>query len=403
MGVGISYMGTKRELAPSVSDVISRAQTGPLLDAFAGMCSVAEEVATRRQVWTNDVQTFAAEVGRALFTSHDEPPLPIRTADLHFPGFDKHRQRLEEEFRTAVDAEDELLESSTYERFSELKKRLSRRLSRLIGRSKRGSRNLFTLTYSDSYFGIRQAIEADAVIESINCASWQGVTTSDHRRWLMIALGRAFLKIANSTGHFAQYLKPNEHSYKRFLSQRRRRLWTEWLFSTGELMAVGTADWRRRNKAFNEDSLTLITALGSSTERPAVIYSDPPYTDDQYSRFYHILETLLLYDYPVPSGAGLYRTNRFTTPFSLKSKALDAFQRLVQACARTGADLVLSYPTNGLLCETGTSVLNLLRRWYSRVECCYALTHDHSTFGASKGTVRAQVTEFIYLARPCQQ
>jgi adenine-specific DNA-methyltransferase len=58
LGVSISYMGTKRDLAPAVCDVISHAQQGTMLDAFAGMCSVAERVATARQVWSNDAKSL---------------------------------------------------------------------------------------------------------------------------------------------------------------------------------------------------------------------------------------------------------------------------------------------------------------------------------------------------------
>jgi adenine-specific DNA-methyltransferase len=73
MAVNISYMGTKKELAPSVAAVIRQTQRGVMLDAFAGMGTVGEEVAPVRQVWSNDAQLFAAEVGRALFSARDEP------------------------------------------------------------------------------------------------------------------------------------------------------------------------------------------------------------------------------------------------------------------------------------------------------------------------------------------
>jgi adenine-specific DNA-methyltransferase len=131
----------------------------------------------------------------------------------------------------------------------------------------------------------------------------------------------------------------------------------------------------------------------------SVIYADPPYTDDQYSRFYHLLETLCLYDYPVVSRAGLYRPNRFQTAFSLKSKAQDALQKLIDASARAGADLVLSYPTNGLANKAGANVRAMLKKQFRHVEICNSISHLHSTFGASKGTSQSAATELIYLAR----
>ena len=399
MAVNISYMGTKKELAPVVGQVIRDCQSGILLDAFAGMCSVGEVVAPRRQVWSNDTQVFAAEVGRALFTSTDEPPNVLRTADLHFEAFQRHRQDLEKCCPRSLEAERNLLDSPNFRVFSRRRTILSRALSLDLARIQRGRYNLFSGTYSDSYFGLHQAIEVDAIVYAIRSSHMAGLVTIDQKRWLTIGLARALLKISNSTGHFAQFLKPKTSSYERYLRQRRRNPWTDWLYSVGELAATGTLDWRRKNKSFHQDSLLLLPKLLKLKTRPSVIYADPPYTDDQYSRFYHLLDTLMLYDFPKVSGAGLYRGERFQTPFSLKSKAVSAFDSLVSAAARTGADFVLSYPSNGLIHEVGVDPGDLLRRYFRHVECCYSLPYSHSTFGASKGAARASVTELVYRAK----
>jgi adenine-specific DNA-methyltransferase len=399
MAVNISYMGTKKELAPSVAAVIRQTQRGVMLDASAGMGTVGEEVAPARQVWSNDVQLFAAEVGRALFSSHDEPPGTLQAADEHFNDFELHRLRLASKCSVTLKAEDCLLESVSFSAFSRRKVFLSKALVVEAGKLRNRSGNLFTRTYAGNYFGIHQAIEADSILHALALNHSQGRITDDQKRWLTIALGRALLKIANSTGHFAQFLKPKRTSYKRYLRQRRRSLWTEWLFSTGELRAVGTVDWRRRNRSFHEDSVGLLPKFVKAKERPSVIYADPPYTDDQYSRYYHLLDTLMLYDYPVVTGAGLYRPGRFQASFSIKSKAVAAFDSLVRNASRTGADLVLSYPSNGLIHEVGVDPKEILAKHFRSVECCYSLPHSHSTFGASKGSAHADVTELIYLAK----
>lgn len=399
MAVNISYMGSKRELAPAVADVISHAQRGILLDAFAGMCSVGEQVAPTRQVWNNDTQLFSAEVARALFVSRDEPPRPIFTVDTLYPNFERHHLSLTAAFPSSIAAEQRLLDSDSYEKFRKRHSHLAKVLATEVAAAPARQDNLFCLKYSNSYFGIQQAISIDAIFKSISTATDTKIISSDQRRWLLIALGRTLLKIANSTGHFAQFLKPKESSYKKHLRQRRRDVWEQWLFSTGELNPVGHAAWRQKNKCFNEDSLKLIPKFARTKQRPAVIYADPPYTDDQYSRFYHLLDTLILYDYPALSGAGLYRGNRFTTPFSLKSKVASSFESLVKGVAKIGADLVLSYPTNGLLYEAKVTPSEILRKHFSQVERCYSARHHHSTFGASKGAVKSSVTEVIYLAK----
>ena len=94
MSVNISYMGTKRQLAPAVASVIKGAQPGILFDAFSGMCTVGEEVGVSRPVWTNDTQLFAAEVGAALFTSQSIPPQAGEISDKLYSEFQTRRQRL---------------------------------------------------------------------------------------------------------------------------------------------------------------------------------------------------------------------------------------------------------------------------------------------------------------------
>lgn len=399
MAVNITYMGTKRDLAALVAEVACQTQTGVLLDAFAGMCTVGEQVAPSRQIWSNDVQVFAAEVARALFTSVDDPPDAIWTADLHFDEFERHRRRLADKYDEPLGTEVHLGSADTFTAFTKRRNLLKHQLSCITKKFRRRNRNLFTTTYSDSYFGLRQAIDADAIVGAIAEIYEAGKTSLDQKRWCLLALGRALLKVANSTGHFAQFLTPNRSSFRRFCSQRKRDLWAEWLFSIGELSAVGTMDWRKQNKAFNEDSLALLRRLAESKERPSVIYADPPYTDDQYSRYYHILDTLMLYDYPEVTGAGLYRPARFSTPFSLKTKVTQAFDDLIKSGRELDADLILSYPSNGLIHEAGAKPETILKRHYGKVECCFAVPHNHSTFGASKGSAQANVTEFIYLAK----
>lgn len=399
MGVNISYMGTKREIAPAVVSVIDSARKGIALDVFAGMCSVGEALAPYRQVWTNDVQKFAFEVGTAMFTRGDMPLNRQRISDLHFESYQTHKANLSALFARSLSAESDLLQSQDFDSFEKNYIAFKKEYASEKCEFRPQEHCLFTKIYPDTYFGLNQAIQIDAVIASIDDLASRRCITSDHRRWLTIALGRSMLRTANSTGHFAQFLKPKPASFRTFLRQRRRDIWPEWLDSSDHIAPVGTAEWRMGNKSFNRDCLELIPALCDNDQRPSVIYADPPYTDDQYSRYYHLLETLIFYDYPQVTGAGVYRDNRFRTPFSIKSQAGAALEAMVAAVAKVGADLVLSYPTNGLIYEAGLDPLTILKQHFRSVERCYALSHDHSTFGASKGLAKASVTEQIFLGR----
>lgn len=399
MGVNITYMGTKRELVSLVSSAVKCSKDGILLDAFSGMCSLGEEIGTERQIWSNDAQHFASEVAHALFVGREAPVSALSAAERLFPAYSIHQSTLSKLLAGPLNLEAEYMASTDFDQFDRAYQRVDAALKKaakgLIGKKY----SLFSRIYPNTYVGAAQAIEIDSIACSIMKAVHNGTVSLDQKRWLLIALGRAILKCSSTTGHFAQFLQPKRSSYRTFANQRRRRVWEEWLESIDLLSPVGTASWRSHNKAFNEDSLTLIKRFRRRRVRPSVVYADPPYTDDQYSRFYHLFETLLMYDYPKVSGKGLYRRRRFQTSFSLRSTVASAFDEFVQAVSKMGADLILSYPSNGLLVETGGNPLAILRKHFPKAGCYMALAHEHSTMGASKGPVVGCVTEFIYMAK----
>ncbi len=59
-----------------------------------------------------------------------------------------------------------------------------------------------------------------------------------------------------------------------------------------------------------------------------VVYIDPPYSSRQYSRFYHVLETLTKWDKPELFGTAMKPKEENMSEFC-KSKALDAFKELI--------------------------------------------------------------------------
>jgi adenine-specific DNA-methyltransferase len=369
-----------------------------MLDVFSGMCSVGEAVGPVRPVWTNDAQVFASEVGAALFTSQTLPLRSQAIADTFHTLYRAALSRSQEVWASQLAIEQVLLEAPNFDAFDLQRASLLSALQASACDNGLRRPNLFARQYAESFFGLSQALEIDAIVEAVR-GQTPSPQMSESQRWLMIALGRTMLRISTTTGHFAQYLNPKPNNFRTFQRQRRRRVWTEWLESSDELDPIGSAGWRKQNIAFNEDTLLLIPKLKNASERPSVVYADPPYTNDQYSRYYHLLETLILYDYPSTTGAGLYRNDRFVTRFSLKSQSASAISSLISSVSQVGSDLVLSYPTNGLAYSKGINIEDLLRRYFRSVEVCHAIAHDHSTFGASKGPSKSSVIEKIYLGR----
>jgi adenine-specific DNA-methyltransferase len=158
---------------------------------------------------------------------------------------------------------------------------------------------------------------------------------------------------------------------------------------------------RSANLVFQAEATSLLTHYGSdlaSNGTQLVIYADPPYSKAQYSRYYHVLETLVLYDYPEISGKGRYRAERFNTDFSRAGAVQEAMDRFINSAAQTGAPLYLSYPRNGLLYAAGGDVLAILKKHYAEAKLAATVPLAHSTLGAAPGKTSIDVTEDVYYA-----
>jgi adenine-specific DNA-methyltransferase len=132
---------------------------------------------------------------------------------------------------------------------------------------------------------------------------------------------------------------------------------------------------------------------------PVVVYADPPYSRAQYSRYYHVLETLVLYDYPAATGKGRYRDGRVETDFSRPARVSDAIDHFIGTVAASGYPLYLSYPENGLLFERGEDLLHLLGQHYPHATVATTAPLAHSTLGGAPGTPAINVVENVYYGR----
>lgn len=407
MPLNVSYMGTKRRIVDRVARIIAAEPPGALLDVFAGMCAISSSVVESRSVWCNDIQRFASTVATAFFTS---PPLAISTdhaAALALPPFLHNTAQLRIRFGRELAWEQEAYASREVCQIRSLEHRmpnvagddaLGLERAALARRPTTTPYRLFSVTYSGGYFGLAQSIEIDSIRFAVDQLLAGGSINAADHRWLCLALCQAASKVATTTGHFAQHMRPNAHNHARYVAQRRRRVWPLWLSALFENHPLGSTSWRAQNRVFRQDAGTLLHDLRRNNSRPTVVYADPPYTRDQYSRYYHVYETLLQYDYPASNGSGRYRPDRFRSPYSMKTRVRDAMEDLVSGCARLGSTLVLSYPERGMLPRSVEVIPDLMTRHYGHPPRIHSVAATHSSFGASKGRQNYSVQERIYVA-----
>lgn len=407
----LRYMGSKRSLAPTIAKAISRKHPkAVIVDAFAGTCAVGTALVGNHRVFANDIHAFAEVIAKTLLVTSAPVPLPSEAWEELKPAFSRNVASLEDSISSTLDIETKLLAKlkrgtgwKPLKEFSsrELKEDVPRELpgiGKLSAFQEKPTKlpfHLFSSYFAGAYFGVRQSVE----IDSLRCAIESA--PNERRDIYLFALLHALSFCSASPGHFAQFLIPRDEENTLYIGRMRRRSIVEYFKNALIELSKPPALNRGGNRVFRSDATEFLRGLGSR-RRPAdlVIYADPPYSRAQYSRYYHVLETLVLYDYPDASGKGRYRGNRTNTGFSQKAQVLDAFDDFVEAAAATDAPLYLSYPKNGLLYQAGGDMLSILKRHYASAEISASIDLNHSTMGAAPGKAAVQVMEDVYYAKP---
>lgn len=411
MSVRIQYMGTKRRLAPAVGGLAAQLRPrAPFVDLFCGMCSVAGAVAeSRRQVWLNDVQHYAQEVAHCLACSAEEPPPADTVFAAISPAADENRGALTARFAAQLAVEHTVLAAPTvasyhlaYEAWSHAAndQAVAAEVAAAATAPRQPPYRMATLCFAWGYLGLEQAIAYDSIRCGIDSAHLAGTLNEDSARWCRLALLQAAARLATGPGHLAQYLHAtSEKSLARVMSQRKRPLPAQFEIELGLLEPYGEASWRASNKVLGLDALQAFESLDEMGTRGGVIYADPPYSKNQYSRFYHVLETLSRYDYPAISSRGRYRSDRFITGFSRRRDVLASFEALCSGVAELDCALLLSYPADGLLQQAaGVGPEEILARHFSKCEPLMTSPLKHSTMGANHGLAFSEAQEMVWLA-----
>ncbi len=415
----IWYMGAKARVLTGFLDEILEQSLEPgqsVFDLFSGTATVAFHCARSFQVIANDVQRYAHIIAKSLI---ERPPGGgVKFSNtLDFDGdlsraFEKNRSKLQRLYAAPLAVEDLLLEeygqlnggrpapglAAQYREFLETPgglyggggigpagagrssrarsvDPLYRRAATLLGESSIGRYRknprlrpacLITSYYANVYYGIRQAIDLDSLRAAIDDLGDPGPLPERKRIHYLSALIHAASVTTSGTSHFAQPRQLRKDSELLAMARRRRLdvLKTFREFSEEIAQAVASTELHRKNRCLCADYRRLLEdaskgPLWIPEVRADLIYMDPPYTADNYSRFYHVLEALACYDYPplqrnaqgrVTAGRYPEIANRFQSAFCRPRTVEGEFERIITASANSGSKLVISYGSpNGLL------------------------------------------------------
>lgn len=361
----IHYMGNKSRFLDAIESAVDGV-AGPgvaACDLFAGTAVVTRRLARTRPVLSADIQSYSGVLARALTA-------PTALSQLEVASFvnaarewlDATRpllwQLLGFEARAlgAASTDPALLAALIDQGSLAVSDGHCGELAVAKGQARElvgPDTATITWHYGGVYFSYSQALEIDALLYACR------LTGEGERNDTVVAaiLGAASDCVSTVGSHFAQPVQVRRRDGTLKSSWigsvvRRRDIsvlaaFLKWLDRYGALRSTAHAC-----AAIQSDFRDTLADLGSEV---GVIYADPPYTRDHYSRFYHVLETIALDDDPGVSqgpgsvaSRGLYRADRHQSPFCIRTQAVPAFQHLMAEAERLEIPLVLSYsPRSG--------------------------------------------------------
>ena len=304
----LNYPGSKRRLLNFIENTFDKYITGndTILDIFAGTNTVGYRTKNKYKLISNDAELYSYIIGKALIEN---------TQKFDF-------ENIKEKFNNYFENNFSLLKNIFPEHEIENKFIIEQNITNLVNfysnflniwqngfkhREYNNSYHLFTIYYSNSYFGIKQAMEIDSIRYAIE--QFNGFP---EYYYLLTALYYAMKEcIFSKDGHMAQPLNLIKNS-RTLLRKRRKSILQFFLSKLKDFECQNFKLSKSGNKVYNY-TLDEILCDNILIQMADLIYADPPYTDLQYSRYYHLLNTVTRYDYPDISIAhgkvstGIYR------------------------------------------------------------------------------------------------
>ena len=431
----IRYLGIKTKLLSPIKTAIDNVTTlgAGILDLFAGSNTVGQYLIEDYTVFSNDYQAYSFVAAKSLIEFHSTETVQNLDSSIVFGNYyETNKKELSKRFCEPLNAERKMLDAigeiyygDIFDKFTEyfntsayvghttnvhyafnncLNLFKAEEVEKYRMNSELFPYSLFTLYYGNPYFSIHQCIEIDSIRYSIDKLLKSGqITQEEHDIYLSFLIYCLNLIVISVGDHFAQpqkikNVKPdlsgerdkiNLRERKKIIGKKRilvQDLYTEKLNDYKGNYKSGQKD----NKAFNMDYKELLTSGVLKQYNIQTVYIDPPYTNAHYSRFYHIPETLVKYDYPEIEFAGRYRTDRLQSGFCIKSQAKEEFASMLSLCKTNDYNAIISYSDTAQCILTIDDITALCHEYYGNNVIIENIAHMYRNFGQKPNKVLAK-------------
>ena len=363
-----SYMGNKKKIAGFIIEAIFPhiSQGEIFVDLMCGSGAMSQAFAQLGQTIASDAQEFCQLLARIQgkgFTK-ERAERVLKKIDVNYM---KNFFSLSEMVRGSLEQENKLYQmnwtdrdivfamytkfASEFELYSSTES-VSSTLAELIEVYRENNRKypycLFTFYFSNIYFGLLQCIQLDSLRYAIEQLE------GEDRQWAMGALIATTYQVSSGhAGHFAQPKEITKKNILEVLSSRRKSAYHE--FSKRFLcLAQESENCPHEIETIQGPWQNALQLVKHYIGNPVIVYLDAPYKRDEYSRYYHVLETITKYDYPCSERKGRIRSKksgeRFSTEFFTKTikKIEETFVKIITSVLACNMICVWSYSNNGM-------------------------------------------------------
>jgi adenine-specific DNA-methyltransferase len=319
------YIGSKNKLKEFIIDIIKEVCGGldnkVIADLFSGTTIVAQEMKKwNSNIITNDYMNSSFVFQNAFIVTNHIPKFSMLEKVIDTPNYIKVL-----EYLNNIDGIDDFI----YNNYT---------IEGTQGKE-----------FVRNYFSAKNARKIDSIRNQLNNWKINKLITEEEFYFLLASLLKSVAKVSNTSGTYGAFLKVDDN-----------RKFNDLFLEELDLIKSGN-----RHTAYNEDIFNLIKNVSGD-----ILYLDPPYNNRQYPAYYHILETIALWDNPNIYGlTGRRPYEKMKSPFCFKNLAFNAFEKVI--CQAKFDHIFISYSTDGIV--ESSDMINLLSK-YGDVEI-YDKTH----------------------------
>lgn len=378
----MKYMGSKRSMLKNgLGDLLLEQAVlfDRFVDLFAGGGFVSWFVAERiaKPVLAVDLQKYSTILCEAVITRTE--PLEADALNNKWIAEAKRKRNTSYLWKKAKHFSNEAIEIRTFVDQA----RILCETQSLIGP--------IWNAYGGHYFSPAQALTFDYLLDNLP-------EENEERIVCLAACIAAASECVASPGHTAQPFQPTKGAGKYILESWRRDPLERCKNNLGFLCPKFA---KVPGSVITADAQNVISQLNSRD----LVFIDPPYSGVQYSRFYHVLETIARCNKQISvSGVGRYPSldERPQSKFSNISQAKDALQLILKGIAEKGSTIIFTFPSgdssNGL---SGDYIKAVASEWF-QVEGKNTIEGQFSSLGGNNGNRKARTksSELILLLRP---